>query len=129
MTGPLTMNRLSLSGLQFHQLPGGPSIFVLPCGTSVRPCPKSSDAAAVGGEACFPAMGSASEVGRTEVVHPARTSSEARRMAFVIVAPGKEVTYYGRLSATRTKLYRPTAGRTPETFFGVPLRSHDRIGR
>src|ERR1700722_20171632 len=127
MTTPLAMNRLSPSGLQFHQLPGGPSIFVLPCGTSVRPCPKSSDAATSGGEACFPAMGSASEMGRTELVHPARASSEGRRRAFFIVAPRKEVTYFGRLSATRTKLYRPTAGRTPETFFGVPSRSHDRI--
>jgi hypothetical protein len=76
---------------------------VFPCGTSVRPCPKSSDAAAAGGEACFPAMGSALEMGRTEVVHPAKTSSEARRMVFVIMAPRKEVTYYDRLSARSVK--------------------------
>ena len=51
----------------------------------------------------MPTMGSAPEMGWTEVVHPVTTSSEARRMVFVIMAPRKEVTYYDRLSARSVK--------------------------
>ena len=76
---------------------------MFPCGTSVRPRPKSSDAAAAGEEVCLPEMGSAPEMGWIEVVHPVTTSSEARRMVFVIAAPRTEVTYYDRLSARSVK--------------------------
>lgn len=92
--------RTDLSGkFQRDQLPGGPSILVFPCGTSVRPWPASSDEAASGGEDCFPATGSPLGTAGTGFAHPATTSSEARRMIFVTMASRKEATYYGRSSA------------------------------
>ena len=51
----------------------------------------------------MPEMGSAPEMGWIEVVHPVTTSSEARRMVFVIAAPRTEVAYYDRLSARSVK--------------------------
>lgn len=48
-------------------------------------------------------MESPSEVGRTELEHPARARSDARKMVFVIVASRKEVPYYDRHSARNVK--------------------------
>ena len=72
-------------------------------GTSVGACSNWSDARAGGVEDCFTEPRSVSGRGAIEVVHPARPSSETRRMVFVTVASRREVTYYDRLSARGIK--------------------------